>query len=427
MGRSRRFVLWSLRFLLGFTLSLCGGVRAQEPGAELTISLITIDPGSSAYELFGHNGIRIRDPRNGTDLLYHWGNFDFDEPGFYGRFLRGYLIYEMGENRIEDIVYTYQHYNRSVHEQMLNLTPAQRKALHEYVLWNIRPENKKYRYDYYWDNCSTRVRDAIDRAMGGVLRSTLDRIQTQSTDRTETQRLTYKQPPLYTGLMLAMGPNIDERLTAWDEGFIPMKLRDHVRSIGLSGPAGATMPFVISEHTLFQAQRDTAPATTPFVLPWYIAAGLLLGGVLVVLGSLPSRRGKLGFAILAGLWSLLVGSAGTIILLLWAFTEHTVTYRNENILQANTLSLLLLVALIAAWLGKAWGRRASALFALVVAGLASIGFAIQLLPEIDQANGEVIALLLPAHVAIAWVVGRERVRHRRAGAGADARASVRFP
>ena len=413
MAPSGRIAVLLFVLLFAFPLGFAARASAQEPGAELTVSLLTIDPGESAYELFGHNGIRIRDGRSGTDLVYHWGNFSFDEPGFYGKFIRGYLIYSMAVNQFADVLYTYQQYNRSVHEQMLNLTPGQRRALQDFVLWNARPENQKYRYDYYRDNCSTRVRDAIDRAMAGVLRATLDRIQVASTDRTETQRLTYDRPFLFTGLMLAMGPNIDEQLSAWEEGFIPMKLREHVRSIGLSGPGGMSMPLVISEHTLFQSQREVPPATAPFVLPWYIVTGLVIGGLLVLLGSLPSKAGKLGFAIVAGVWSFVVGLTGTIIVLLWAFTEHSVTYRNENILQANTLSLLLLVALIAAWLGKAWGRRASALFALVVAGLASVGFAIQLLPEIDQANGEIIALLLPAHVAIAWVVGRERVRRRR--------------
>jgi hypothetical protein len=413
MARARRTAVLLFVLLFAFPLRFAARASAQEPGSELTVSLLTIDPGDSAYELFGHNGIRIRDGRTGADLVYHWGVFDFKAPGFYRNFLRGYLIYSMDTVRMDALLYSYQHYNRSVHEQMLNLTPAQRKALQEFVEWNIRPENQRYRYDYYRDNCSTRVRDAIDRAMGGVLRATLDRIQITSTFRTETQRLTYDRPFLFTGLMLAMGPNLDEKLTAWEEGFIPMKLREHVRSIGLSGPGGMSMPLVISEHTLFQSTRESPPETAPNVLPWYILAGVLIGGLLVLLGSLPSKAGKLGFAIIAGVWSFVVGLTGTIIVLLWAFTEHAVTYRNENILQANTLSLLLLIALVAAWLGKAWGRRASALFALVVAGLASVGFAIQLLPEIDQANGEIIALFLPAHVAIAWVVGRERVRRRR--------------
>ena len=101
---------------------------------------------------------------------------------------------------------------------------------------------------------------------------------------------------------------------------------------------------------------------------------------------------------------MVVGLVGTIMALLWVFTDHMVTYRNENLLQANPLSWLLLAALIATALGSAWGRRAAAGVSLVIAGLATIGFLMQVLPGVDQVNGEMIALLLPPHTAIAWVL-----------------------
>lgn len=379
---------------------------AQEPGSELTVSLLTVDPGRLVYELFGHNAIRIRDARSGTDRAYHWGVFSFDQPGFIRRFLKGRMLYGMRGEEMGQFLYQYQYFNRTVHEQHLNLTPAQRKTLYDFVRWNELPENSSYRYDYYRDNCSTRLRDALDRALGGALRAAL-RARPDETYRFHTQTLTYESLPLYTGLMVAMGPNIDEPLTAWEQSFIPMELREEIGTVLVSGPNGPA-PLVLGDYTLFQADREPLVEVPPNLILIYLVAGMVLAGLFVVLGTLSGRPAHIGFGVLAGAWSFVIGLVGTIMAALWAFTDHLVTYRNENLLQANPLSLLLLVALIVTAFGSAWGRRAATRTSLVVAGLGVMGLAIQVLPGVDQVNGEMIAFLLPPHIAIAWVLGRAR-------------------
>ena len=372
-----------------------------QPRSDLQVYLVTMDPGNAAFEFFGHNAIWIRDPARGTDIAYNWGMFDFDKPNFYTNFLKGLLIYSMGAYDMTAMVDAYIRDNRSVHVQELSLTPAQKQALYDYVEWNNRPENRDYRYHYYRDNCSTRVRDVLDRAMSGTLRKSLEPRSTNSTDRSETRRLSQRDPLVYTGLLIAMGPLIDRPLNAWEEAFIPMRLRESVRTVNLDG-----RPLVMSERTLFEAQRPPTPAEPPNWLVWYLLIGVALAGVLMLLGSLRRRWARFGFIAIAGLFEFVIGLVGTIMLLLWLFTDHDVTYRNENLMQANPLSLALMVALLALLLRRSWALRTAGRIALVVAGFSMIGFLAQALPQLDQVNGEIIALLLPVHMAVAWVLAR---------------------
>ncbi|HSL72018.1 MAG TPA: DUF4105 domain-containing protein, partial [Longimicrobiales bacterium] len=364
--------------------------------------------GDLVYERFGHNAIWIHDPLRNTDLTYNWGTFDFEEPGFIQRFLQGRMYYWVDTASIQRVLYNYSYFRRTVWAQELNLTAAQKRALQEFATWNVREENKRYLYDYYRDNCSTRVRDVLDRALGGQLKQDLEAQRTETTYRSHTRRLVLPDVPLLTGMDLAMGPNIDRPLTAWDEGFIPMELQKWARRVRVRGPNGEDQPLVLNEQTLFDAQRAPPPDTPPPLLARYVVAGLLIAGVLALFGLLAARRwAQITFLATASVWSLVVGLLGTIIALLWALTDHVVTYRNENLLQANPVSLVLLVALIALFAGRRWSHRFAARTSVIVAGLSVLGLLIQLMPGVDQANGNIIALLLPAHLIIAWVVSRK--------------------
>src|SRR5688572_564216 len=121
----------------------------QEPGSNLSVYLVTFGQGDAVYERYGHNAIWIRDPNARTDIAYNWGEFNFAAPGFYRRFIMGRMIYEMKAHPMELMISSYTSWNRSIWVQELNMTAAQKRALHEFVLWNERPENKDYRYDYY--------------------------------------------------------------------------------------------------------------------------------------------------------------------------------------------------------------------------------------------------------------------------------------
>jgi hypothetical protein len=203
---------------------------AGGPGSELRVYLMTIGPGSAVWQRFGHNAIWIQDTRTGTEVAYNWGMFDFGQPNFLGRFLSGETRYWMEGFDARQLAEHYaRNENRSVWRQELALTPDQRLALLEFITWNAREENKYYRYDYYLDNCSTRVRDALDRVLGGAVRRATGGVLTGTSFRWHTRRLTTGDAATYTGIQLALGRPADRDISEWEEGFLPVRLMEHVR------------------------------------------------------------------------------------------------------------------------------------------------------------------------------------------------------
>ena len=164
------------------------------------------------------------------------------------------------------IVNAESHYirtDRSIWVQELNLTPQQRLALRDFVEWNALPENRFYRYDYVLDNCSTRVRDAIDWALGGQIRRQTEGEPSGTTYREHTRRLTSADPVLYTGLMLGLGASVDEPISQWEEMFLPGKVKARVEELSVAGPDGVAVPLVGREQVLHQAVARAPASVTP--------------------------------------------------------------------------------------------------------------------------------------------------------------------
>jgi hypothetical protein len=388
-----------------------GTVPEPEPGSELRVYLMTMGPGALVWERFGHNAIWIHDPATPPDTAYNYGLFDFRQDNFLLRFIRGQMWYWMAGFPSEPYLRTYVRDNRSVWLQELNLPPGARLELREFLRWNERPEHRFYHYDYYLDNCSTRVRDALDRVLRGAIRAQTAGLETGTTYRFHTQRLTANDPPVFTGLYLALGPGVDRPISAWEEMFLPMALREHARRVVLPGSGGASVPLVAGERTLFESSAPDPPAAPPAWLPAYLLLGAGLAGLAVVLGSVGRRApwGRLGLGALVVLWGVIGGLGGTVLTVLWGFTDHAMAYRNENLLQLNPL-LFGLVPLVPFALagGPRSGRWARAL-AGVLAALSLAGLVLQVLPGLDQVNGPIIALLLPIHLGVAtgvWIAIR---------------------
>lgn len=303
------------KLLLICTLFFATAAQAQtSPGESLHIYLMTFGPGDEVWEHFGHNAIVVEDQTLGYSIAYNWGMFSFNQPGFIPRLMKGRMLYWMQGIDTKAMIDFYRDsLNRSIWVQELNLTPAERVEMRDFLDWNSRPENRFYRYDYYRDNCSTRVRDAIDRVTHGAVARSLKRIRTDHTFRSHTQALTYRQPPLYTGLMLAMGPRIDKPLNAWRETFIPMQMREWARKVTVRGANGTMQPLVLSERVVFEAKRDPTPTSAPGMVIPYAIAGCVLAGLLLLLARMGARRFGLALtlSILVALWSLAVGFFGT--------------------------------------------------------------------------------------------------------------------
>jgi uncharacterized protein DUF4105 len=402
------------RISLTLLLSTVAGIAAaQEPSPpprlpasppeSLTVYLMTMGPGRRVWERFGHNAIWIHDPVNGTDQAYNYGLFDFGQQNFLLRFIQGRMWYWMQGAPVQSYLEQYRRANRSVWVQELEVAPRARRELQEFLEWNERPENRFYHYDYYRDNCSTRIRDALDRALGGLIRQHTQSAPTGRTYRFHTLRLTANDPPVYTGLLLALAHPVDRPISRWEEMFLPLAVREHLRELTVTRRDGAQVPLVRSERTLFESSDPPPPSTPPFWLPFYLGSGLALGGAAYGLATLARHRrsARLGFLILTWIWLLVTGIAGVVLLGLWGLTDHAAAYYNENVFQMNILALPL-VWLLPRFIGE---RRSSARltlgFATIVAAISLLGLVLKLLPQFYQVNGSIIALSLPIHLGVA--------------------------
>ncbi|MFN2635793.1 MAG: DUF4105 domain-containing protein [Gemmatimonadaceae bacterium] len=379
-----------------------------EPGSDLTIYLMTIGQGDEVWELFGHNAIWVKDRTHGTDITYNWGMFDFNQPHFLQRFLTGDTRYWMEPIGFNDMLQAYQARNRSVLAQELNLTPAQRLTLKQFLEWNALPQNKFYRYDYYRDNCSTRLRDALDHAVGGQLQTATVSRMTSGTYRSHTQRLMQGDIALYTGITFALGHPADKPLSIWQEMFLPVRMANDLRTVRITDSAGTRIPLVRSETALFTAGRSPEPSSAPNRILWYVGAGIVVAGLLILLVRSAEGGHRVAFfgaTAIATLWSLIAGLAGTALLIAWLFTKHYFMGRNENLLHLSPLSLGLAVLVPLALYGARGITKARKLSGFVAA-ISLLGFVAQGIPLFDQRNGEIIALALPVNLAILWTVFR---------------------
>ncbi len=394
---------WLAGLLAACAMACAGPLPAETPAPE--VSLLTFGPGETYWERFGHNAIVIRDPVSGRATSYNYGMFDFDEEDFLVNFARGHMTYQaMAADAADDIAW-YRSQGRSVVEQQLRLDAGQARALQHFLEWNVEPANARYRYEYYTSNCSTRVRDALDAALGGVLAAQFAAPSRGYTYRMLTGALTSPQPWLMALLDAGLGPYADQRLSFWQDSFIPMQLMDHLREVTVPAADGSTLPLVVAERVIAPARLADPPALPPDLRWPFFIAGVALAAVLLALASRRhSGAARRAFATLATGVSVVCGVAGVLLLLLWFGTEHRPAWANENLLLFNPLCLLLVPAWWRArrepWIGVKTVRALATLIA-VLAGLALF---VKILPWFPQANLPWILLLLPVHAALAWIL-----------------------
>jgi len=386
--------------LIGQASAPTGTASPEAP----TVYLITFGPGRLVWERFGHNALWIHDPVHGTDSTYDYGRFSFQQQNFILRFIQGRMWYSMGGATIDQYLAHYRQDNRSIWLQELDLPPEARLELQAFLQWNNRPEHREYHYDYYRDNCSTRVRDALDRVLQGQLQAQTKSIPVAATYRFHAQRLTTNDIPIYTGLYAALGPAVDRPLSEWEEMFLPLAMREHVRHVTVRAGAGREMPLVKTERTLYESTDPLPPAVPPSWTRWYLLVGLVTGAGVAFVGmrAASSRGAARMFAAWCVAWGGVAGIAGVILASLWLATDHVMAYHNLNLFYLNPVALPLALVVPLAVRGTARARKAAWVIAATVLGIAVLGVLLQLLPGVDQVNGSIIALTLPIHAGVAF-------------------------
>jgi len=265
--------------------ALCSRLSAQSP----RVYLITVGQGEPVWEKFGHNALWFFDDATGIDEAYNWGVFDFTQPHFLQRFLTGDTKYWVEQYPGRLLLDYYKRSDRSIVVQRLSFSPEQARNALAFSRWNARDENKYYRYDYFRDNCSTRLRDVIDLALAGVLKAGTAPIRTTYTYRSESVRLVDDLKFTQLGIYTALGEPADRSLSLWEDMFIPMRMRDVVRGMRVVGPAGTPIPLVAEERVLYQSKQFHERTDVPKLWIPYLVAGLLLGAEFAAVGR--ARRG----------------------------------------------------------------------------------------------------------------------------------------
>ena len=363
------------------------------------VGVATMQPGEVFFERFGHNAIVIVDPATGTATSYNFGYFDPGESDFVGNFARGVMQYYLVALPIGEDLAQYRESGRGVGLQWLDLAPEQAQALADSLAVRARPENARYRYDYFTSNCSTQVRDALDAAMGGALKPQLAGRSRGNTYRSESVRLASPATWMWLGFDLGLGPSADQPMSRWEEAFIPMRLADSLRE----AKNAAGRPLVQAEEALLPHRIAAEPAEAPRRWwPWLLA-GLAAAVALTLIG----RRHPRAVAAIALPFWVLCAIAGGLLMYLWGFSEHWAAWRNHNLLLLNPLCVLLLPGAIAVLRRRNPGRWFRGTLT-VVALCALFAWFVQWLPFAFgyQFNQPWIALLLPIHLALAYVFKR---------------------
>lgn len=376
---------------------------------DVTVSVLTFGPGDHPFFKFGHNAIWVQ-PRGGRGVVYNFGTFAFDTPNLIGKFLRGRFTYWLSRATIEDTLWSYQASDRTIVAQELDLAPAQAQALWSALEENAKPANRAYLYDYFWDNCSTRVRDAVDRAVGGRLHAAASG-PARLTFRRHALRLTADLPWEYVGLDVGLGSPTDAARTEWEEDFIPEVLQGTLRKVTLDD-GGVRRPLVRAERVVYLSTKPPPPSDEPGRRPVFALAGVLFGAALYGLGALAARARAARVALggLLALLGLALGVVGLALPLLWAFTNHRAAFANANILQIPPWAVLWLPLGIGVALGSPRVVRAAFVVAAASFGLAFVGLLLKILPGVLQENGRELAFALPFWFGLTAALARLRGR-----------------
>ncbi len=311
------------------------------------ISLITGAPGGPLFTKFGHSAIRVYDPVNQIDEVYNYGTFDFDTEGFYIKFMRGKLNYWLSKYEFQRMLVTYRYLNQSLYEQILDLSQEEKNLVYQFLEVNYYPENRFYLYDFFYDNCSSRIRDVFKSVLGKKLIFNDDHIEHNKTFRQLLDEYLQVQAPWGDfGIDLVLGLPADKTAEAWDYMFLPFKLFDAFEYAELR-EGDRLIPFVARTRVLFEESGDGR--TGGWFTPLIFFSGLL---ILVILIYFYERKRKKYLKNVDSAIFLIIGLAGLIMALLWFWTDHMATKDNLNILWAFPTHLLVPVMLYKARLKK---------------------------------------------------------------------------
>ncbi|WP_405267092.1 DUF4105 domain-containing protein [Cellulophaga sp. Ld12] len=323
------FKKYILSFFLTFSLF---GFSQPTLSPKSKISILTVGTADELYAKFGHSAIRVQDPALGIDVVYNYGHFDFDTPNFYTKFTRGKLLYSLARESFEGFIYGYQLENRWVKEQDLQLTVQERNDFLKFLENNHLPENRFYKYDFLFDNCSTRLPDALQMVLGDKIAFDYTHLENQFTFRELIHQNLDVNSWSNFGIDLALGSVIDRKATPWEHQFLPIYVFKQLPNATVDGKK-----LVSKERTLLK--EVPKEKNTNFLLSPLLWLSIL--SILVCLITLKDYKAKKRARYLDFVLFLTTGLAGLLIVFLWFGTDHQATAKNFNFLWTFPINSLI--------------------------------------------------------------------------------------
>ena len=348
--------------ILLFVLVLTAGFNAfsAQVDTDTTVYLITCSPGTATYSIYGHSAIRIIIPDKQSDEVYNWGVFDFDTPNFVWKFAKGRLNYKLDKSSFNSFLQEYIYEKRSVWCQKINFDRDMVAKLVSLIDENLRPENIYYRYDFFYDNCSTRIRDLIEKAAGNELIFPPDASRNVPTFRWKVGEYQKMYPWLKMGVDLIMGTPGDKKAYFRDRMFLPIDLQKNL------------------EQTVIRRDNKMIPLLQPartildFDLPsvkqrFYTAPVFIFALIFILIIILSAMLKKSGFTRLLDIIIFSFFTVMSVLMLFFNFfTDHQEMKWNLNIIWFNPFIIICLISLLTGKTGQTWFRIVFFLSALIL-------------------------------------------------------------
>ncbi len=317
-------------FLANLFINIIFGpeIQSQNLSENAEISLLTINPGEELYLAFGHNCIRVNDPTNKIDWAYNYGTFSFDVPNFYVKFVSGKLNYMLSVYPSIALINSYKKENRTIREQVLNLSANQKQDIFKFLQTNSLPQNKYYLYDFFFDNCATRVRDVLEDELKDDLEFATD-YKDSLTHRDLLRPYLKEHHWSRFGIALILGSVIDHETTLAETMFLPDYLEKAAAKATIK-INGKKTPFVKKLSVLF-TQKDINTSVSKFLRPGFIFWTIFILALILLGLELKNKKIFLTFDFI---FFLFIGLIGLILFFAWFFTDHTAVVKNWNLLWA---------------------------------------------------------------------------------------------
>ncbi|MCF6168402.1 DUF4105 domain-containing protein [Lutibacter sp.] len=322
-----------LLFILFFVFLQLTAQQKLSPKA--TVSVITCGPGNELYTAFGHSAFRVYDPVLGIDKVYNYGTFDFNAPNFYLNFAKGKLIYQLSTSSFNRFIRIYKYENRWVKAQVLNLTITDVQKVYAFLENNAKPKNKYYRYDFFYNNCATKIEDIIQQVLKNNVTFSYNYIKTNKTHRDLIADYTHNFKWAKFGIDLALGSVIDKKATKKDYNFLPDYIFKTFKNAIITNENNQDKPLVKRTSTVISSKKTKT--TYSLFSPFNV---LLLLSLLIVFVTYRNYKSKRRTKFIDFVLYFSTGIIGVIVLLLWFATSHTATYKNLNFLWAFAPNLI---------------------------------------------------------------------------------------